>query len=63
MAAHKGANLLKRFKEAAMSCSLHSPYVDKNVITEKHKNHITPKDWKDLMSAILEPGSQLQWLT
>lgn len=27
------------------------------------QNHVSPKDWRDFISAILEPGPQLQWLT
>jgi hypothetical protein len=46
------------FKEAMMSYGLHSPYV-KQIFTQ---NCIIPKVWGDLVSAILEPAPQLQWL-
>jgi hypothetical protein len=54
---------LKKFKETVITYGLHSPYVRKILNNWTTQNHVIPKDWKDLMSAILEPVPQLRWLT
>lgn len=40
-----------------------SPYMKRILTYWALQNHIDPKDWKDLMSAVLEAGHLLQWLT
>lgn len=45
---------LSRFKEAAISYGMHSLFI---------QNRIIPQDWKGLVTAILEAGPQLKWLT
>lgn len=54
---------LKRFKETVMTHGLHSPYVIQVVNNWATQNHMVPKDWRDLLAAILVHGPQLQWVT
>ncbi|KAL6040241.1 hypothetical protein STEG23_020317 [Scotinomys teguina] len=53
---------LKRFKEAIVNYGIHSPFVKQMLNSWSTCNRIVPQDWKDLVTAVLEPGAQLQWL-
>ena len=52
-----------RFKEAMISYDTHSTFVKQTLILQSICNRIIPQDLKDLITAILQPGSQLQWRT
>ena len=51
---------LRRFKAAVTSYGINSPYVKQMLNSWATQNRIIPQDWKDLASAILEAGPQLQ---
>lgn len=53
----------KRFKEVIVPYGLHSPFVRQMFISWSTSNIIFPKDWKDLVTVVLEPCPQLQWRT
>ena len=53
----------KAFKEAMISYGMHSPSVRQILNNWATQNRIIPQDWKGLVTAILEAGPQLQWLT
>ena len=40
---------------------MHSPYVRELVKTWASRNKVIPHDWLQLVSAVLEHGTQLQW--
>lgn len=49
---------LKRFKDAVMALTI------KEIVNNLGmQNHIIPKDWRDLMTLILEHDPPIQWLT
>ena len=50
---------LKRFKEAMVAYGIQSPYVKQMLNNWPMQNGIIPKDWKDLITAILEAGPQI----
>ena len=54
---------LKHLKESLVLYSLHSPFVKEMLNTLTTKNRVIPQDWKGLVSAVLEAGQQLQWLS
>ena len=43
--------------------SLPSPFVKQMLSTWAMQNRVIPQDWKGLVSAVLEAGQQLQWLS
>lgn len=52
---------LKIFEEAIVSYGMHLAYVRQMLITWSSRNKITPNDWNQLVAAILEYGTQLEW--
>ena len=52
---------LKGIKEAVVSYGMHSPYVKQLMESWAMNNRVTPKDWEQLISAVLENTSQLEW--
>ena len=42
---------------------MHLPYVKQILNNWATQNRIIPQDWKGLVTAILEAGPQLKWLT
>ena len=54
---------LRRFKKVVVSYSMHSPSVQQMLKSWPTCNRIIPQDWRDLVTAVLEPGPQLQWRT
>ena len=54
---------LKRFKEVIISNGMHSPYVKQMLNLWATWNRIIPQVWRDLFTAVLESGPQLQWRT
>ena len=46
-----------------VSYGMHSPIVKQMLNSLSVCNRFIPKDWIDLVKAVLEPGSQLQWDT
>ena len=54
---------LRRLKEAIVSYGMHSSFVRQMLKSWTTKNRTVPQDWKDLITAILESGPQLQWKT
>lgn len=54
---------LKIFKFALISYGMYSPFVKKSLTSWLTSNRIAPQNWKDLVTALLEPGPQLQWMT
>ena len=42
---------------------MHLPYVKQILNNWATQNRIIPQDWKGLVTAVLEAGWQLQWLT
>lgn len=52
---------LKTFKEAIVSYVLHSPFVRKMLNSWATQSRIIPKDWTDLITAVLGSAPQLQW--
>ena len=52
---------LKGIKEAVVSYGMHSPYVKQLIESWARNNKVTPKDWDQLISAVLENSSQLEW--
>jgi hypothetical protein len=51
---------LRRFKEAIISYVINSPYVKQILNSWATQNRIILPDWKDIATAILETGPQLQ---
>jgi hypothetical protein len=45
---------------AIVEYGMHSPYVKQVLNNWATQNHVISKGWKDLMTAILEAGPQLQ---
>ena len=54
---------LRRSKEAMLSCGMHSPFVKQMLNSWSTCNRIIPKDWRDVVTAILGSGPQLKWRT
>ena len=54
---------LRRLKEATTSYGMHSLFVKQMLNAWSASRRIIPQDWRDLVTAILEPGPQLQWRT
>ena len=54
---------LRRFKEVIVSYGTHSPFVKQMLNLWSICNTIIPKDWKELVEAVLEPSPQMQWNT
>ena len=52
---------LKIFKEAVVSCGMHSPFVKEMLNSQATQDRIILQDWKDIAAAILEASPQLQW--
>lgn len=52
---------LRCFKETMISYGMHSPMENKPKWATQNK--IIPHGWKGLVTAVLEAGPQLQWLT
>lgn len=52
---------MKSIKNAIMTFEVHSPYVKQLLSTWATNNKITPSDWNDLISAVLDHSSQIQW--
>lgn len=58
-------DLKKNIKKAIVSDGMHSAYIRQMLDTWFSRNRITQNDWTQLVSAVLECGSQLQrksWL-
>ena len=53
----------KEIQEAIVSYGRHSPFVKQMLNSWSIYNRIIPKDWIELVKAVLEPGPQLQWST
>ena len=51
---------LRKFKEAVVSCGMHSPYVKQILNSWATQNSIVPQNCKDLVMALLEADFQLQ---
>lgn len=51
---------LKDIKEAVVSYVMHLPYVKQLGNAWATRNRVTPSHWLQLVSALLELGSQLQ---
>ena len=51
----------KDTKEAVASYGLHPLYVSQLVKTQASRNKVTPHDWLQLVSAVLDHVPQLQW--
>lgn len=54
---------LRRFKEAMVSYRMYMPYWKHILNNWSTLNRVIPRDWKRLVTAVLEAGQQLQWLT
>lgn len=52
---------LKNIKEAIVMYGLHSPFVRELLTSWATVNKVTPKDWAQLASAVLENSCQIQW--
>ena len=52
---------MKEIKQAVVSYGMHSPHVRELVNTWASRNKVTPHDWLQLVSAVLDHGPQLQW--
>ena len=52
---------LRRVKEAIVSYGIHSSFVKQLLNSWSSCNQITPKDWLDMASAVLEAGQLMQW--
>lgn len=50
---------LKVIKEVVASYGMHSSYVRKLVESGATRSRVTSKDWCQLISAVLEPASQI----
>ena len=51
---------LKDIRQAVVSHSIHSPYVRQLVKTWASRIRVTPHDWLQLVSAVLDHGPQIQ---
>ena len=49
----------RRFKEAIISYGMNSPFVKQMLNPWSPCNRIIPQDWRDLVTAVLEPSLQL----
>ena len=54
---------LRCFSEAVTSYRIHSLYVKQILNNWATQNRIIPQDWKGLVTAVLETGLLMQWLT
>ena len=54
---------LRRFDKVIVSYGIHSPFVKQMLNSWSTCNRITLQDCRDLVTANLEPGPQLQWKT
>lgn len=52
---------LKGIKQAMVAYGVHSPYVKELLSTWATANKITPLDWNNLISAVLDQFSQIKW--
>ena len=50
-------------EEVMVSYGMCSPFVKQVLNSWSTCNRIIPQDWRDLVTAVLEPGPQLQWRT
>lgn len=54
---------LRKFKEVIISYGTYSPFVENMLNLWSTCNRIISQDCKDLVTAVLDPGPQLQWRT
>ena len=51
------------FERDYISYGIHWPYVEQTLNNWASQNRIIPQDWKRLVTAVLETGLLMQWLT